>query len=245
MSTNKDEHEEFIDEISSSEVVPAEFSSTEIDVIHINATDELATLDAQVDADETLTLSLPDGHVLKIAHAIPGTIVEVASWVGSGRPGPDTSRIMIGIGRENNKETSGTVGTEVEVKKVVNQIQISSSRFQKFAKPIAWATVITSLVVGMWFSPLVVVRPTVGSSVGLGATDDSLVVTLPTSSIAEGQNVVAYLDASHSSVILGRINQVTSDAVLIQTDQGFAQTQHDRVIGKVLVVIPYVGAIAR
>jgi hypothetical protein len=40
---------------------------------------------------------------------------------------------------------------------------------------------------------------------------------------------------------LGRINKVAEQDVLLETDAGFAQVKSEAVIGKVLLVIPFVG----
>lgn len=77
--------------------------------------------------------------------------------------------------------------------------------------------------------------------VGWYAADSSLVVAVPVADLTENQLIVAKFGEEVDSRILGRINAVAEQDVLLQTDAGFAQVKADSVIGKVLLVIPFIG----
>lgn len=59
----------------------------------------LATIDTQV----PLVIDLPDGQKLVIGNLDPGTVIEVATWRGTGRPDSRTNRLMLGVS-ESEKE---------------------------------------------------------------------------------------------------------------------------------------------
>ena len=70
-----------------------EVSSTDISTL------PLATVDTQA----PLVIDLPDGQKLVVGHLDPGTVIEVATWRGTGRPDSRTNRLMLGVS-ESEKE---------------------------------------------------------------------------------------------------------------------------------------------
>ena len=66
-------------------------------------------------SDTPLVIDLPDGQKIVIGKLQPGSVIEVATWRGTGRPDSRTNRLMMGM---NNGEASAaqpnseqTVGT--------------------------------------------------------------------------------------------------------------------------------------
>ena len=59
----------------------------------------LATIDTQA----PLVIDLPDGQKLVVGNLDPGTVIEVATWRGTGRPDSRTNRLMLGVS-ESEKE---------------------------------------------------------------------------------------------------------------------------------------------
>ena len=53
----------------------------------------LATIDTQA----PLVIDLPDGQKLVVGNLDPGTVIEVATWRGTGRPDSRTNRLMLGV----------------------------------------------------------------------------------------------------------------------------------------------------
>jgi len=52
---------------------------------------------ATVDTQAPLVIDLPDGQKLVIGNLDPGTVIEVATWRGTGRPDSRTNRLMLGV----------------------------------------------------------------------------------------------------------------------------------------------------
>jgi hypothetical protein len=64
-------------------------------------------------SDTPLVIDLPDGQKLVIGKLAQGSVIEVATWRGTGRPDSRTNRLMLGMSSGNvntaNKEQNGTV----------------------------------------------------------------------------------------------------------------------------------------
>jgi hypothetical protein len=54
-------------------------------------------------SETPLVIDLPDGQKIVIGKLQPGSVIEVATWRGTGRPDSRTNRLMMGM---NNGETS-------------------------------------------------------------------------------------------------------------------------------------------
>ena len=56
--------------------------------------------------DSALVIDLPDGQKIVIGKMTQGSVIEVATWRGVGRPDSRTSRLMLGVGSGNVEEDS-------------------------------------------------------------------------------------------------------------------------------------------
>lgn len=62
-------------------------------------------------SDSPLVIDLPDGQKLVIGKMAEGSVIEVATWRGTGRPDSRTSRLMLGMSPGNlSDDTSSTTG---------------------------------------------------------------------------------------------------------------------------------------
>jgi hypothetical protein len=52
-------------------------------------------------SDSPLVIDLPDGQKLVIGKMAEGSVIEVATWRGTGRPDSRTSRLMLGMSPGN------------------------------------------------------------------------------------------------------------------------------------------------
>lgn len=69
-----------------------------------HGTPEISTLPlATIDSQTPLVIDLPDGQKLVVGNLDPGTVIEVATWRGTGRPDSRTNRLMLGVS-ESEKE---------------------------------------------------------------------------------------------------------------------------------------------
>ena len=57
-------------------------------------------------SDSPLVIDLPDGQKIVVGKMTQGSVIEVATWRGVGRPDSRTSRLMLGMGSGNVNEES-------------------------------------------------------------------------------------------------------------------------------------------
>ena len=57
-------------------------------------------------SDSPLVIELPDGQKIVVGKMTQGSVIEVATWRGVGRPDSRTSRLMLGMGNGNVNEDS-------------------------------------------------------------------------------------------------------------------------------------------
>ena len=57
-------------------------------------------------SDSPLVIDLPDGQKIVVGKMTQGSVIEVATWRGVGRPDSRTSRLMLGLGSGNVNEDS-------------------------------------------------------------------------------------------------------------------------------------------
>ena len=57
-------------------------------------------------SDNAMVIDLPDGQKLVVGKMQTGTVIEVATWRGTGRPDSRTTRLMLGVSSQENIESS-------------------------------------------------------------------------------------------------------------------------------------------
>ena len=62
-------------------------------------------------SDESLVIDLPDGQKLVVGKMATGSVIEVATWRGTGRPDSRTTRLMLGMSSATAAEESNADGT--------------------------------------------------------------------------------------------------------------------------------------
>ena len=62
----------------------------------VNAT-EASDAVTPITPDQPLIIDLPDGQKLVVGNMVEGSVIEVATWRGTGRPDSRTSRLMLGM----------------------------------------------------------------------------------------------------------------------------------------------------
>jgi hypothetical protein len=88
-------------------------------------------------SDSPLVIDLPDGQKIVIGKMTQGSVIEVATWRGVGRPDSRTSRLMLGVG-------SGNVNEEKEPSEIPQTPA-------KSKKPEDWRVVLYYLVIAVDF----------------------------------------------------------------------------------------------
>jgi hypothetical protein len=66
-------------------------------------------------SDSALVIDLPDGQKLVIGKMGQGTVIEVATWRGVGRPDSRTSRMMFGMSTAEIEEETSDSGAASKV----------------------------------------------------------------------------------------------------------------------------------
>jgi hypothetical protein len=91
-------------------------------------------------SDSPLVIDLPDGQKLVIGKMAEGSVIEVATWRGTGRPDSRTSRLMLGMSPGNlsddAKETTGYAGGQREKKPegIAKYLDIAKNFFKTILK---------------------------------------------------------------------------------------------------------------
>lgn len=89
-------------------------------------------------SDSPLVIDLPDGQKIVIGKMTQGSVIEVATWRGVGRPDSRTSRLMLGVG-------SGNVNEDQEKPSSSSQVPA------KLKKPQDWRVVLYYLAIALEF----------------------------------------------------------------------------------------------
>ncbi len=89
-------------------------------------------------SDSPLVIDLPDGQKIVIGKMTQGSVIEVATWRGVGRPDSRTSRLMLGVGNGNVNEDQETATS-------------SSQTPAKPKKPQDWRIVLYYLAIAVEF----------------------------------------------------------------------------------------------
>jgi len=88
-------------------------------------------------SDSPLVIDLPDGQKIVIGKMIQGSVIEVATWRGVGRPDSRTSRLMLGVGNGNVNEDQNA------------SAQAQSAGSSKPVKPKDWRVVLYYLAIAI------------------------------------------------------------------------------------------------
>ena len=96
-------------------------------------------------SDSPLVIDLPDGQKLVVGRMIQGTVIEVATWRGTGRPDSRTSRLMLGMSIDDVKAPKDEPITAEP--KTVDFAEAENSASQKKRNPLSE---VTATVKGVW-----------------------------------------------------------------------------------------------
>ena len=67
-------------------------------------------------SDTPLVIDLPDGQKLVVGKLEEGSVIEVATWRGTGRPDSRTNRLMLGMSKsQNNSSTQPTKNSDQNI----------------------------------------------------------------------------------------------------------------------------------
>lgn len=158
-------------------------------------------------SDSPLVIDLPDGQKIVVGKMTQGSVIEVATWRGVGRPDSRTSRLMLGMGSGNVNEDSdgdesqqpGPARPPVSRKPegfagVVYTIQMFIKNFSR----INWSATFKALIQSLTAKKSKKVKsPTVSSEIQSSADQSSHQVVAPAitvSPISEDAEIEAWLN---------------------------------------------------
>lgn len=110
---------------------------------------------------------------------------------------------------------------------------------KRIQKPLIFLLLLSVIFLVLGFR---VQHPKNGLSNALGSAESSLVIVRQTEEIKPGDKVVAAAQVGESPV-LGIVATVSEDSIELHVENGIARTTQDKVSGKLLIVIPFVGYI--
>ena len=91
-------------------------------------------------SDSALVIDLPDGQKLLVGKIETGTVIEVATWRGTGRPDSRTNRLMLGMSNESDakqpKETEAPKPVTARDLKFPKNIQFVVNKLLTRAVPV-------------------------------------------------------------------------------------------------------------
>jgi hypothetical protein len=239
---------------------------------------------AAANENPPLVVDLPEGQKLVVGNLDPGTVIEVATWRGTGRPDSRTNRLMLGVstneeeslprsrslppvesvrqieqpGQEisqpiaQNPERTGIIysnlnptrdfgqptkvdSTEKKSMNVLKRVLVTSGS----ASTIAVIAFVLFGVVGLQFA-----HPGAGIGTSMGAAKTSVVVIKPDSELVVGKSVLSDLPNKSDNPVVAIVAAVSDKAILLATDTGYAQVRPESVRGNVVMLLPFLGALA-
>jgi hypothetical protein len=94
-------------------------------------------------------------------------------------------------------------------------------------------------VIGLQFA-----HPGAGLGTSMGAANTSVVLIKPDAELVVGKSVLTDLPNTNENPTVAVVAAVNEKAVLLATDSGYAQVRPELVRGKVVMLLPFLGAVA-
>jgi len=222
--------------------------------------------------DPTLIVDLPDGQKIIVGAIEPGTVIEIATWRGTGRPDSRTTRMLLGAGVNNDarkraisapkSDKNDSVFTgEPEQREPANQLLSEKKEIVKGKHGVAKKTTnyqkigyVAAGIVAALAIPMLVVNnglfeittPDMGLATKLGGAQSVVAITTELSNPQTGDLVIAIVETDGAtSEVLARVAAVGGERVLLQANGIQYEVSEKSVNSKVKVVVPFVGSIAK
>jgi hypothetical protein len=224
---------------------------------------------ASLGAQAPLVVDLPDGQKLVVGILSPGTVIEIATWRGTGRPDSRANRFMLGVsasdeyadGYDQNPKAliaqksvpqiRSIETQEVSINKWVENdfSQPTKSKGRKMIKFIKF--IFTILVIALITAGLVgpgkirIAHPNSGISTFFSSAENSLVIVRETSSYEIMDNVITNINDPALSPFFGQVIETNDKNLLVGIPGGQFQVVNSNIHGKALLVIPFLGILAQ
>ena len=140
-------------------------------------------------SDNAMVIDLPDGQKLVVGKMETGTVIEVATWRGTGRPDSRTTRLMLGV--SSQEKVAESARGEVAQQKASTATPIG--KVKDFAGAVARSFAANLSKIASKVKKFKVEKPS--TSPTLSAPISSVSVTSPTTSKDTDTEVQAWLDS--------------------------------------------------
>jgi hypothetical protein len=229
-----------------------------------------------------LVLDLPEGQKLVVGNLDPGTVIEIATWRGTGRPDSRTNRLMLGVSTNEDEgmprsrslppveqsappvvqsiehptsqqsERTGVIYSNLNPTRDVGglaKIEPQKKKSRNILKLVLIATGSVSTMAAIAFILFGVIglqfaHPGAGIGTSMGAANTSVVLIKPDAEIVVGKSVLTDIPSSNENPTVAVVAAVNEKAILIATETGYAQVRPELVRGNVVMLLPFLGAVA-
>lgn len=231
-----------------------------------------------------LVVDLPEGQKLVVGNLDPGTVIEVATWRGTGRPDSRTNRLMLGVSTNEDEniprtrslppvesvrqipapseqysqptstptERTGVIYSNLNPTRDAGQlakVETKEKKSKNVLKRVLIATGSVSTVAVIAFVLFGVIglqfaHPGAGLGTSMGAANTSVVLINPDAELVVGKSVLTDIPTSNENPTVAVVAAVNEKAILLATDTGYAQVRPELVRGKVVMLLPFIGAVA-
>lgn len=231
-----------------------------------------------------LVVDLPEGQKLVVGNLDPGTVIEVATWRGTGRPDSRTNRLMLGVSTNEEEniprtrslppvesvrqierpveqfsqptaqqpERTGVIYSNLNPTRDAGQlakVETNEKKSKNVLKRVLIASGSVSTVAAIGFVLFGVIglqfaHPAAGLGTSLGAANTSVVLIKPDAELVVGKSVLTDIPSSNENPTVAVVAAVDEKAVLVATETGYAQVRPELVRGKVVMLLPFIGAVA-
>lgn len=228
------------------------------------------TKDPQEGDNTELVVELSQGQRLILRGIQPGVIIEVAAWSGTDSPGENAVRMLFGAGQSKSEPAdihdSGSRKAQNLITKAENSTHESNllygldkqsenyaeisehqkQRRKRMRRRLFWVFLIIGTISAIFFglssfNLIQFVHPKSGLTNTLGAADTSIALVGPSIDLETNSSVMFVQDSEN---VLGGVIAVEDGKVLVYTGEGQAVVPRESVIGRVLLVVPFIGVIA-
>ena len=146
-------------------------------------------------SDSPLVIDLPDGQKIVVGKMTQGSVIEVATWRGVGRPDSRTSRLMLGVGNGNVNEDSDAPASassqppvKAQQKGFAGFIASTNDFFKNFSR-INWGATFKALIAA-------IIAKSKGKKKKIAATSQSpsVVPSVTVTPVSEDAEIEAWLN---------------------------------------------------
>jgi hypothetical protein len=221
-----------------------------------------------------LVIDLPEGQKMVVGKLDPDTVIEVATWRGTGRPDSRTNRLMLGVSSNSTRSIESQIqgspvnqsieekpqitneqirtghqysyANELTIKEHIKQIEAEKNVESKSKWKIVLSFTLALGLIALAFGPLGIrfAHPADGIGTLLGSAKSSVAIVMPINDPKIGTNVITKVSNKDKGLILGSISVASNDDLLISTDKNSYQVKSKDLHGKVIAVLPFIGLVA-